>query len=252
MMDVTFKNITISNTFSTVSTFGYGISMDNVYNSCFYNVTGTAQWGIFGNYFINRMFLSNCVINRLDVHTYGKDIRCENCTFQNTLNSTNIYNQFSGLYGTLHFQSCTFIDFIPVLLEPSFSAYSGFDIFMCSCTMSHANGVIQNKIIKASFLSSNIINREELSTTSWPNIHITDLSFSNYPNSSMYIFFIESSSGNSRSNPIHYLTQVSVSQLNNTTPSINWYFSNKQIYTIQNIKSKCSIIDKTINCLPIV
>ena len=111
---VIFSDITIDGTYSAKDNYGYGISMNNVYDVTFTKLRGTAEWGIFGNNNVNKVTLINCDLNRFDIHCYGKDIYMKKCVFRD------LYNQFSSIKGEVVFDRCEFHNFIPFLFEYSY------------------------------------------------------------------------------------------------------------------------------------
>ena len=127
--NVLFTDVTIDGTYSRVDNYGYGIAMDNVWKARFVRLKAEANWGIFGNNNLNGAQVEDSDINRLDVHCYGRDIYCVNTTFRN------LYNQFASFYGFLTFEKCRFIDFVPVLFESSYNAFTFFEIIIKDCTM---------------------------------------------------------------------------------------------------------------------
>jgi hypothetical protein len=166
--NIVFKDITIHGTYSQDKKSGYGISMNNVYNVSFYRLVAHAKWGIFGNNNVNKIRLFDSDINRFDVHCYGRDIFFVNCKFRN------LYNQFSSIYGTISFRKCEFFNFIPVLFEPSYNAYTKFDLIFNRCII-HANEE-KNYLISGGELNGiNTGERAELSRQEYPNIYINGL-----------------------------------------------------------------------------
>ena len=129
--NLTCRNISIDGTYSQLNKYGYGISMDNVWNSEFHGIKSTdnCRWGLFGNNNINKVTLTDCDINRFDIHCYGKDVLCEKSTFRN------LYNQFSSMAGEVVFNNCRFIKFVPVLIESSYNAYTLFDVKFQNCSI---------------------------------------------------------------------------------------------------------------------
>lgn len=119
--------------YSTINQYGYGIYLNNVYQTSISNMTAKAQWGIFGSTNVNTLTLSNSHINRFDIHCLGKNILMKNCSFRNTLNKQNTYNQFSSMQGYVEFDSCSFIQFRPVLIETSYNTYTKFDLILNDC-----------------------------------------------------------------------------------------------------------------------
>ena len=166
--NISFKNITINGSYSQKKKSGYGISMNNVYNVSFYKLVANANWGIFGNNNVNGILLRRCDINRFDVHCYGRDVYFEDCKFHN------LYNQFSSMYGTVSFKTCEFFNFTPVLFEPSYNAYTRFDLCFTNCTI-HANKYKDFLISAGELTGARTQERKELEVQQFPNLFIDGL-----------------------------------------------------------------------------
>ena len=216
--NVTFEDITVDQTFSKPRESGYAFYMQALYNITFRNCTAFGNWGVIGSFDLNRVYLSNCRLNRFDIHCYGRDVRCTNCTFENTLtyvnnqgvlvDNPNRYNQFSSFYGTLHYQKCTFNNFYPVLLEPSYHTYTGFDIVMEDCAMT-PNPV--SAIVLAGFLERGGKRRSEFHKTCWPNIHIIKANMINLTSDKiLYLFYLNESPVNPQAMTIGYISELSI------------------------------------------
>ncbi len=128
-MNVTFNNININGTYSKTDKWGYGFNLNNIHNLIAKRLNGHAAWGIFGNNNINTALLEDCDINRWDIHSYGKDITINRCTF------TGMYNQHSSVYGEVTYDSCTFINHVPMLIEWSYGALVPTTVRLMDCTI---------------------------------------------------------------------------------------------------------------------
>lgn len=165
--NIKFNNIVIDGTYSQLKQYGYGISMNNVWNVSFQNLKANGNWGVFGNNNVNTVTMENSDINRFDIHCYGKDIRFKNCTFRN------LYNQFSSVFGTVSFDNCTFLDFVPVLLESSYNAYTGFNLTFKDCKWKIRKDCNYLINVGNPFDSDN--ERPELKEKCWPNLTIKQM-----------------------------------------------------------------------------
>ena len=161
------EDVLIEGTYSRTNNYGYGIQMNNVWNSRFVRLTAHANWGIFGTNNLSNTTLRNCDINRFDIHCYGRDVHVFNCQF------VNLYNQFSSLFGELRFEGCRFTEFIPVLLEPSYNAYTAFDLTFKDCVFDATS--YRNYLISGGKLDSPRNSRPELAQKCWPNVHIQNM-----------------------------------------------------------------------------
>lgn len=164
--NVLLEDVIIEGTYSKSNMFGYGIAMNNVWNSVFRRLKANGNWGIFGTSNISLCRIEDSDINRFDIHCYGRDVFCTNTTFQNA------YNQFSSLYGLLSYEKCRFIDFVPVLLEASYYAYTFFEIKIKDCLIKVDEG--RPYLIRAGIPPRPDEIRAELSTLCLPNITIED------------------------------------------------------------------------------
>ena len=165
--NVTFEDVLIDGTYSRKNLYGYGILMDNVWNSHFVRLTARANWGIFGTNNLNNTVLRNCDINRFDIHCYGRDVALYNCQFGN------LYNQFSSVFGTVLFDGCRFTDFVPVLLEPSYNAYTPFKLVFKDCIFDAIPG--RYFLVSTGKLDNKINERPELARKCWPDVTIRNM-----------------------------------------------------------------------------
>lgn len=161
--NVEFSDVNINGTYSQRSNFGYGIALDNVWNSRFVRLKTHSKWGIFGNNNVNYSVLKDCDINRFDVHCYGRDVYCYNTTFRNQ------YNQFSSFFGELVFENCNFLNFLPVLFESSYFAYTPFDIKIKNCEI-ELNKDAPYLIRAGNLASQPERKRAEIDGIAWPNV----------------------------------------------------------------------------------
>lgn len=125
--NVSMHDVTINGTYSLSNKSGYGICMDNVWNSKFVRLYGHADWGVFGNNNLSNTILEDCDINRFDIHCYGKDVSFFNCKF------SRLYNQFGGVYGTILYDSCSFVNFTPYLMGGGYNAHVPVTIVLQDC-----------------------------------------------------------------------------------------------------------------------
>lgn len=126
-VDVTLNDIHINGTYSQRRKFGYGICLMNISDLKVNRMFGRGNWGIFGTHCLNKVSLNDCDINRFDIHCYGRDVRAYRCKF------SQLYNQFSSVFGTIEFSKCEFVNFRPVLIESSYNAYTPFNLVWKNC-----------------------------------------------------------------------------------------------------------------------
>lgn len=216
-----FDQVIIEGTYSSETESGYGIVLNNVWNARFKNLMASGKWGIFGNNNISCITIENSDINRFDIHCYGKDVYCVNTVFRN------LYNQFSSFYGNLVFEHCIFDNFVPVLFESTYSAYTPFEIVIKDCVFNvdlkrpyliHAGSYYENETRK----------RHELMKTSWPNIYINGLTINLHNGKDFFVFYVK----NGELPTIADFTQISFDNIviNSDNP-VSVYLSNKVVPT---------------------
>lgn len=232
--NIHFKNITINHVFSTETEFGYGINLDNVWNVTVDNLNlpyndpahPTPLWGVFGNNNVNTMTLTNCKLNRFDIHCYGRDVTCRDCTFEAANTTTrHRFNRLSSFFGSIRFDKCTFKEFVPVRVDPEFNAPTGFDIyFEKGCTLfAHPN---KNFIVEMWYLRSSEINcRAEVAQKCLPNVRIDGLEVTTTSSSFTIYNFTE----HVASWPIYYLSWLYLSGLTFLETHPSFYISNKRV-----------------------
>jgi hypothetical protein len=200
--NITFEDVLIEGTYSRTSNYGYGILMNNVWNSTFLRLTAHANWGIFGTNNLSNTTLRNCDINRFDIHCYGRDAYIYNCMF------SKLYNQFSSVFGTVLFDGCHFSDFVPVLIETSYNAYTPFDLTFKNCTFDAYSS--RNYLISIGKVDKERNSRPELAQKCWPNIQIQNMTVNVKENLSKVILFYPKGqiSGN-----VGYISNVKINGL---------------------------------------
>ena len=158
------NDIRITGTYSHSDKFGYGLNINNVYKFNVKKLYARAEWGVFGTNNINNAILEDCDINRFDIHCYGRDVKSINCRY------SDLYNQFSSIYGSVSLYKCSFENFVPLLMESSFNAYTPFDLTFKNCTFNFSGK--RNYIMTLSGLEEAHNSRPELSRKALPNITI--------------------------------------------------------------------------------
>ena len=223
--NITFRDVTINGTYSQKDKFGYGISMSNVWNVCFDHLKANGNWGVFGCNNVNKCSLYNSEINRFDIHCYGKDVYFYNCAFKD------LYNQFSSLYGYLKFEKCTFDNFIPVLIEASYNAYTPFDLSFKKCTFNI--DATHNYLITLSSVSERINKRAELSHKCVPNISVKRCAFNIAPEAKdWYVAHI----GGDYEGSFEYITNITMKNNKIIQPSrAKFHVFSKNILTTNKI-----------------
>ena len=147
--------------------YGYGISLENVYDFNARNLFARANWGVFGNNNVQLVHLEDCDINRFDIHCYGKDIYCKNVNFVGQ------YNQYASVYGTIQYDKCIFTDFTPVLNGGSYNAYVEHEVVFNDCVFNATSK--KNFLIGIGNVKDAINSRYELTEKYLPNVRIKNM-----------------------------------------------------------------------------
>lgn len=236
--NVTLENVTINGTYSRSDHYGYGIQMNNVWNSRFIRLNAQAKWGIFGTNNINTVFLQECDINRFDIHCYGRDVMARDCKF------SNLYNQFSSFFGTLTYIKCRFVNCIPLLFEPSYNAYTPFDLNMEDCVFDAFPS--RNYLISAGNLDGAENLRPELAKKCWPNISIKNLTVNIPDNIDKFVIF-NSKSQKGEDAEISYFSKMTINGMkfnySGSGHAANLYLSNRYVKLKQSYQCEISQLD---------
>lgn len=167
---ITFRDVTVDGTYSGYGRwrdYGYAFALNNLWDTRFEHVTADGNWGVFGTNYLSNTTLIDCDINRFDIHCYGRDALLKNCTLRQR------QTQFSSMYGTVTFDSCRFVDCIPVRIRSSYNAYTPFDIEMRDCTFELTRR--HHSLVNVMLLDTAANSRPELSRKCWPNLSVTNM-----------------------------------------------------------------------------
>lgn len=169
-VNVTFRDVTVDGTYSGYGSsrgYGYAFSLNNLWNTVFERVSADGNWGVFGTNYLSNTTLRDCDLNRFDIHCYGRDVLLERCTLRQR------QTQFSSMYGTVTFDSCRFIDCIPVRIRSSYNAYTPFDIEMRDCTFEMTTR--HHSLVNVMLLDTATNARPELRAKCWPNLKVENM-----------------------------------------------------------------------------
>ena len=168
--NVTLRDIKVEGTYSgkgRPDKYGYAFSLNNLYNSRFENINAWGNWGVFGSNNLNRTYLTGCVVDRFDIHCYGRDAVITNCTLSGR---QTLYTSF---YGKAEFYNCSFKDYIPVRVRSSYNAYTPFDVEIHDCTWELTPRY--HYLLRVNLLDTADNPRPELKEKCWPNLHVDGL-----------------------------------------------------------------------------
>ena len=245
--NVFFEDVMVRGTYSTAKTWGYAVNLENVYNSHFLRFDAEGHWGVFGNNNANTVTLTDCRINRFDLHCYGRDVACTGCVFDNKIDDshpnqvycqTNVLNAFGSMFGTLRYEDCYFVKSRPVYLRPYYKAYTGFDIVFQDCEFDiHPN---YPYFITTGLLDEADNPRKELKDKCWPNVTMQDC-LVNVPDRvrDLYLFYaLRNSKTVSRIDNLSSLDLQNV-DINNPSFSLSSFkVSNVEVKLTNRLKAK--------------
>lgn len=157
------SNVNVNNTYSLENRFGYAFVMNNVWNSLIKNIHSKAKWGVFSGSNINKASLTDCNINRFDLHCYGRDYSLKRCTITYEM-------PISSIFGYMSFKDCIFENAYPCEYRYDYNAYTPFDLSFKDCVFKMDPR--HNFIVFLSILSNDRNSRKELESKCLPNILI--------------------------------------------------------------------------------
>ena len=167
---IIFRDVTVDGTYSGYGRwrdYGYAFALNTLWDTRFEHVTADGNWGVFGTNNLSNTILTDCDINRFDIHSYGRDALLKHCTLRQR------QTQFSSMYGTVTFDSCRFVDCIPVRIRSSYNAYTPFDIEMRNCTFELT--MRHHSLVNVMLLDTAANSRPELSRKCWPNLSVSNM-----------------------------------------------------------------------------
>lgn len=232
---VTFRDVTVDGTYSGYGRWrdwGYAFSLSNLWNTTFERVTADGNWGVFGTNNLSNTTLSDCDLNRFDIHCYGRDALLRRCILRQR------QTQFSSMYGTVTFDSCHFIDCIPVRIRSSYNAYTPFDIEMRDCTFEMT--ARYHSLVNVMLLDTAENARPELSVKCWPNLTITNLKVISPAMARTLNLYQPTGTMSELSKPVDYINKVSINGMEAVRPNgkpvnINVRLSSKEFKTVKEL-----------------
>ena len=237
--NVSFDHVHIEGTYSQPDVFGYGISLGSVWNFKARHLYGNGNWGVFGSNDVNTVMIEDSQINRFDIHCYGRDVSF------NRVHFFDLYNGYSGVYGTISHKECTFTDFIPVLNGGSYNAFVGHDIVFTDCVFYVTAN--KNYLFRPMGIGRDVNERHELAEKAAPNIMINNMTVYMSDGASELVFFWTKK--NAELPVLDGINQISVDGLTINaapgTPVTSIQLSNRPIETVNEVS--CTMKNVVIN-----
>ena len=210
--NVTFTDVHIEGTYSQQHYYGYGISLNNVWNFKANKLYGNGNWGIFGTNNVNTVFIKDSQINRFDIHCYGRDLSYKNVAFFNRFNS------HASVFGTINYDHCTFTNFVPSQYGGSYNAFVEHEIVLNDCVFNVTPQ--KNYFCWPMTLTGEENIRPELSKKCLPSIWIKNLTVNMTDGAKdFYLFFIKKT--DKLVNPFGGISRITIDGLTvNAAPGI--------------------------------
>lgn len=233
---ITFRDVTVDGTYSGYGRwrgYGYAFALNNLWDTRFEHVTADGNWGVFGTNYLSNTTLIDCDINRFDIHCYGRDALLKRCTLRQR------QTQFSSMYGTVTFDSCRFIDCIPVRIRSSYNAYTPFDIEMRDCTFELT--MRYHSLVNVLLMDTAANPRPELSRKCWPNLNVTNMTVIVPGTVHAMNLYHPTGTLSELKKPVDYISKVSVNGLKMMRPNgkpanIPVRLSSKEFITTQKLE----------------
>ncbi len=226
---VTLRDVKINGTYSQTNKYGYGITLDCIWDVKCYNISGDAKWGLFGNNNINKSYLKNCSINRYDIHCYGRDITMEDCVFNDW------HLELASVYGKIVYKRCTFNKYQPLWMRADYNSYVPFDIEIIDCIWYPTRN--RNAICHLATLQKESNSRNELSAKNLPNIKIRGLKI--YPDEyskTVYLFKVNEDSYLEQQ--LGHLSKIDIKGLEFADSNVTFELCNKPVKLKNKLKYK--------------
>ncbi len=237
-VNITFRDVTVDGTYSGYGrwrNYGYAFSLNNLWNTTFERVTADANWGVFGTNNLSKTTLTDCDLNRFDIHCYGRDALMRKCTLRQR------QTQFSSMFGTVTFDSCLFVDCIPVRIRSSYNAYTPFDIEMVNCIFELTSR--HHSLVNVMLLATVDNIRPELGIKCWPNLKIVNMRVIAPSGVSTLNLYHPTGTMSELKKPVGYIDNVSVEGLDVVRPNgkparVNVRLSTREFKTVSPVSVK--------------
>ena len=167
--NICFRDISIDSTYSLQDKYGYAISLNNVASFKGINIVANGNWGVFCCSNIRDIRLDKCIINRFDLHCYGKDFVFNKCKF------THIGLPMSSFFGVVSYKDCIFERAVPIIYRIDYNAYTPYDVLFDNCVF--IMEARRNYLIDLVSVPAETNLRRELMERCLPNVMIRNCSF---------------------------------------------------------------------------
>lgn len=158
----TLEDVEVNGIYSQKKKYGYAFGLNNVWRHKAIRVQADGNWGVYGNNNVSDALLKDCRINRFDIHSYGRDVKCKKCEF------FKLYNAYGGTYGTVEYDRCVFNETIPFLDGGSYNTFAPLDIVFKNCIINLRKN--EPWLIELMEIPEEVNQRPELKERFLPNV----------------------------------------------------------------------------------
>lgn len=217
---IRFENVKVQGTYSRTKAWGYAVALDNVYDVSFLRFYAEGNWGVMGNDNANTLTFTDCRVNRIDLHCYGRDFCCDGCVFTcNALSESGkskygdrvSFSPLGSMYGVMRFHNCHFLNAGFISLRANYRAYTAFDVEFSKCTFDipsiFPGFIIVNKPLEFTGV------RREIAERCWPNISLENCEVNVPENIQKMDLFRVSTSGTQQPISVGYMSKVNLSRV---------------------------------------
>ena len=140
------------------------------------------------------------------------------------------------MYGTVTFDSCRFIDCIPVRIRSSYNAYTPFDIVMRDCIFEVTPRY--HSLVNVMLLDTATNSRPELAAKCWPNLRVTNMTVVAPATVGTLNLYYPSGATRELKKPVDYLDNVVIEGLKVVRPNgkpakMNVRLSTREFITVK-------------------
>lgn len=169
--NVTLQNVKALGSYSQQTKSGYVFGFNNLWNTTLDHVDADAVWGVIGTNNMSQTILKSCIVNRFDIHCYGRDVHLMDCTIRKSEKSW--YCGGSSIYGTIRYDRCTFYNTSPYANGDSYKTYVPNDVVFNDCVFE----VTKSKcsIVSTAKFNNDLNPRKGLSQKCLPNLTINNM-----------------------------------------------------------------------------
>ena len=202
------EDVTVNGSYSKTDTYGYGISLNGIWNSTYRRITSHTDWGVFGCNNMHDSVIEDCNIDRFDTHCYGRNITVRNSTV------TGRGLPVSSVFGTILLEHNTYVSCYPYSIRADYFTYIPMDIVIKDCEMT-AGGAW---IFPMGRLDNVIAERPEREKKCWHNVTIDGFKV-HVPKNATTMSLYRPSGSNTYGKPLGYLSKIDIKRLEFIYPS---------------------------------